>query len=555
MISIIFGGFRWKALRPVLEMISAAELGEPADVIFVSDGFEGFSEVKDLIRPYLNKCRFRYYLKDGHESLMNLDTVAYYENPIVLQNERSANTDFVAEVKSRIEAVAPVPRFSSVQVDSDGELEPRGARVSGLNVLRIGISRSYHSYLDFVKSSRVSELKVYTYSGPEKEAAQLSVELAALRLDLEEYVSKFRFMSLPKIESFKGVLAKYAKVDWPRAERRKLEYVMTWAEAIQEDLKQADVIWLGDNDVHKPCEWVAAIKLLGIDTPVVLSYKETRFVEKDAERFAVQNADAVIFPHASYRDFFDRLYGVAPRNMAVGDVNWHLSDSIKSLEKRPERLRKSSFDDGVIKICVLTGRISDDVSSGRFGNRYSIEEHIRHLVTVGGRVYLHTGQRSGGSIPNYIRELTEGDSFVLGRELRLTPGNGDYAVLLDYDYGFMHPPVDPKLIDLVEFQKVNIPNRYYEYVACGIKPLVVRGTLPIVEGWIAESGFGIVFSDYNDLRRKIENDWSTSRKQKSSCPLVPEQKTFLAFSDAFMDAVECVRSEIGSPVVEANERS
>lgn len=101
--------------------------------------------------------------------------------------------------------------------------------------------------------------------------------------------------------------------------------------------------------------------------------------------------------------------------------------------------------------------------------------------------------------------------------------------------GILHSLVPSSITDLHEFQKINIPNRLYEYQIADVVPITPKQALPAVEKIIQQTDFGIIYGNYDDLTEKLKdlvkgNLNSTIQREKIS--------DFGNFSDVFLKIVE-----------------
>lgn len=378
-----------------------------------------------------------------------------------------------------------------------------------LNVVRLGNARGATRFLDLLTYDEITSLTIFSGN---PDLLYLQMENAAIRTDNESL--------LKKVSVYKEPL----KV----TKKSKAEVFLDSVDKIKSTLNEADIIWLGDSDGDMPCEWANALVEKQVKTPYILGYKETRFRKKYEELRALKMAKGLIFPSSEYINFFGKLYGIKISNYKVGDHNWHLNQVVSKNVVNSKN--KPSNKDGVLKVCVLAGKLRDESEKNeeRSGARYYIINHLIELAEIGLEVHVHTMQRTGGGVPDDYKNLQKKfPNIYFHNPLKLTPGSKDYEVLASYDYGFTHPPVDPDQIDLHEFQKVNIPNRFYEYLMCQVKPIVIKGSLPVVEKYIENNNFGIIYTDYKDLYSKIKND----KGDFLGCHQI---KTFKDYAEAFV---------------------
>ena len=73
----------------------------------------------------------------------------------------------------------------------------------------------------------------------------------------------------------------------------------------------------------------------------------------------------------------------------------------------------------------------------------------------------------------------------------------DYLQFKDFDYGILHNYEENEVVN--NFNKINIPNRIFEYICMGIKPILIKDTLSEAEKLIYDLEFGIVLENYSHL--------------------------------------------------------
>ena len=94
------------------------------------------------------------------------------------------------------------------------------------------------------------------------------------------------------------------------------------------------------------------------------------------------------------------------------------------------------------------------------------------------------------------------------------------------DYGYLHDDVEKSNIPLFEFQKLNIPNRYYEYLVTNLYPISLKQkTFSYQNILVKENGF--LLNNIYDLGSvKLDN--------------VPKNSFYNSFPNVFLKAVsEC----------------
>ena len=272
-----------------------------------------------------------------------------------------------------------------------------------------------------------------------------------------------------------------------------------------------DFVWIGDNDFDGSNSMIKKAKNF-FQKPVFRSYKETRFRESKSEKNMLVYSDKLIFPHEEYLNFFSELYQLDLSNKSYfADLDWRYSKTIewvKNLE-----VKKLSYFDNTPHVVILTGVAFWDPSEKRSGNRYYYLDIINDLIKIGAKVHLHTFKiiknRESKQIDenNPYLELAKTGKLIIEKPLNLYAGSKDYSILKRYDAGILHPKIYEELkqtnYPLYKFQQINIPNRFYEYEITDVVPLLEKNSAYYMEQLINQKGFGIVYSDLEDLKNKL----------------------------------------------------
>lgn len=297
-----------------------------------------------------------------------------------------------------------------------------------------------------------------------------------------------------------------------------------------------DFVWVGDNDFDgSNFLFFLSHKLLKGEKHFIRTYKETRFIKKWDEEYMLNNSDALVFPHEGYIDFFRNLYSLKLDSVFFADIDWRYSKLIDFVKSIP--VKKISATDGRPHVCLLTGRALCDHSEKRSGFRYYYVPLIKELVKRGICVHMHAFKivpsKKYGNIYEEIAKQTE--LLKIEKPLHLTVYSGDYTILKRYDAGILHVHVPESVTDLHEFQKINIPNRFYEYQIADVVPIVQRGTLPAVEKIIQTTHFGIIYDDYDDLALKLKELVRGDLKKSLEREKINDFKNF---TDTFFEVID-----------------
>ena len=79
-------------------------------------------------------------------------------------------------------------------------------------------------------------------------------------------------------------------------------------------------------------------------------------------------------------------------------------------------------------------------------------------------------------------------------------GSSVYNKIVRCDFGYLHDDVDKGNIPLYEFQKLNVPNRYYEYIVSGLYPVALTRQSFCYQNMLVEKS-GFVLKNISDLSK------------------------------------------------------
>lgn len=300
---------------------------------------------------------------------------------------------------------------------------------------------------------------------------------------------------------------------------------------VKKFLTPEDKVWIGENDYDNHNLFHCCLEKLLTNNFVVKNYKETRFIKDYFERKSFEISNAVIFPHVYYKDFFERLYG----NDIFNNNTLFYSDQdqrsryhyqiVNSLD-----VTKYSVKDGKIHVAIIAGVVACEACS-RSGNRYVIFNSILDLIHNGFVVHLFIKDVIKSRLrPVVLSESIYHDlernnqNFVMSFEPMIL-GSRIYEDIVRCDFGYLHDDVGNKNLPLFEFQKINIPNRYYEYLVAGLIPISLKRSTFCYQNLLIEE-IGFVLKDLADLNLITLYDR-------------PRPEYLNDFPDVFLEAVRC----------------
>jgi len=381
-----------------------------------------------------------------------------------------------------------------------------------MRILRLGgVNPTTSRFIDLVSRKEIEHVDFFINEGEERYFD-----------DYAKSVKYFQeYSNINKISIFKYRLNRsdmYAKKALKILKAKKYYYLFyRGLKSLKKN--KYDLIWLGDNDFDGSNDLFMATREIFDSSKIVRSYKETRFFKKYTEYEMLKYSDVLIFPNYGYIDFFKKLYNIRINNYKLADLDWRYSKTINWVKS--QEVEKLSRKDSRPHCCILSGRALSDPSEERSGDRYYFIPIIKELIKRDIIVHLHAQKiiaSPNRSIDAYHELSSKNSNFIIEEPLELVAGSEDYKILKRYDAGILHAETEEKNFSLYEFQKINIPNRIYEYQMCGVLPIIFDGDAIETKKLIERSAFGIIYSSYNDLASKLYYAISSSPKELDKIP-------------------------------------
>ena len=166
------------------------------------------------------------------------------------------------------------------------------------------------------------------------------------------------------------------------------------------------------------------------------------------------------------------------------------------------RQSKLSCSDGRKHLVILAGRVMSDNSDIRSGSRLYYIPLIKKFLQAGMAVHLHTLRiiLDKDGINQYeVLKKAFPNLFFIEKPLDFSGDNwkDSYSVLSRYDYGIMHNYLEGTSNS--EFDKFNIPHRYYEYLLSHVIPILPQNKTVVLEKIITNNKSGVVYKDISEL--------------------------------------------------------
>ncbi|MGQ9856943.1 MAG: hypothetical protein ACUVQF_09415 [Fervidobacterium sp.] len=379
--------------------------------------------------------------------------------------------------------------------------------LSSFVVSRVGIiGASPHRFFDIVNDPDVEKFNLYYFQSENKVFEALKSSVCKYLTGKSNKLDGFElpwplvynsvFQEILKTKGGKEILAEEIIQGLPSA----------FIKFIKDKILCTDILWIGDNDFDSSFVFASILGWRGVN--YILSLKETRFVNYVFEYEALKYATAVIVPHAKYIDFFKRKYQLdISRKALFADIDWR-SRMVYELINGTQ-IKKLSEEDGRIHVVILSGRTIWDNNEQRSQGRYYYVEIIDELLKEGFVVHLHTKaliESLDNPIyyePNPYSVLLEKypKSFFIEPALDFNDIKS-YETLMKYDLGLLTSGIKGRY-EFSEFEKLNIPNRFYEYLHANVVPICPSGVLEYMEENFSDQV--IFFKNVGEIKKKFYN--------------------------------------------------
>lgn len=270
-------------------------------------------------------------------------------------------------------------------------------------------------------------------------------------------------------------------------------------------VENADFTWIGNNDLDHCLVLTSLFKYKFPDQIIRLSYQEHRSIYRLDEKMALEYADKLIIPTMGSVKILKEIYNKDFINKTViANEDWR-SESLHIIEpsKKNEKPR----------ILIISNFAEYGKPSARRGSRVNYLSVINQLLEMNCEIHLYAnkicysyGFPDMDTNTPYHEMNDNEENFTLVKGPLPLNTLDDYEQFKDFDYGLLHNFEKNEVIN--NFNKINIPNRTFEYICMGIKPILIKNTLIEVEKLIYGFNFGIVLESYSQLidRHKEEDE-------------------------------------------------
>jgi len=120
-------------------------------------------------------------------------------------------------------------------------------------------------------------------------------------------------------------------------------------------------------------------------------------------------------------------------------------------------------------------------------------------------VHLHCAQYNDDNGVNRYEELQKENSGMFYMEKPLAMKHSSTTeewvtsceILSRYDAGLLHNILDKSSVS--EFDRINVPHRFFAYEAAHVTPIIERGSNIVLERMFSEKKCGYVYDSFEDL--------------------------------------------------------
>lgn len=235
---------------------------------------------------------------------------------------------------------------------------------------------------------------------------------------------------------------------------------------------------------------------------LVRIYKESRPNFNWCEKRCFEISDRILLMDQINQAFFENKYGkdfFTNKCVELGyDENILSRDIIERIVYEP----KLSEKDHKKHFVILSGRVMCDPQDVRSGGRLYYIPIVQELINKGFVVHLHTlSIEVSKKRKNSYELLRQAHPTAFYIEEPLDMVNApmkSLQILSRYDFGILHNFM--KGASVSRFDQTNVANRFYEYEAAHVIPVVLSKTALLMEKLFEEHQCGLVVDDYSECQ-------------------------------------------------------
>lgn len=262
--------------------------------------------------------------------------------------------------------------------------------------------------------------------------------------------------------------------------------------------KRYDEIHVSYNDFDESALIFCIIKpWLQKGTRITRAYKEMRNEYNFLEKLSFMYANRVVFNSEYTKKFIEEKYGLIFENK---EVFLNLDEDYRSYNiiKNVKHDNKLSEKDNKIHAVILAGRVLSNPLDKRSGSRLYYIDLIKELISNGIIVHLQAKKIEDYNGKNpYVELANNNENFKIEHDIDFSKNSlNAYYLLSKYDVGILHAHHNTG--SSYKFDRINIPNRYYEYEIAHVVPIDKKGINYIIDKK-AEEKKAIVVDSFSEL--------------------------------------------------------
>jgi hypothetical protein len=394
-----------------------------------------------------------------------------------------------------------------------------------LQIMRIGSAHgSPGRYIDVAKSPKVKSLTWIARRGD----TMVSRIFEYGRKNSSDFREKFKVIYFDESLRFR-IVTKLLRLSERTGNLARLFYYplflisrfMYLPEISKSLIADVDFIWAGNNDSDGITQILLCYSHQFDNVPSILSYQEHRCTYRIDEAFAFKASKYLVLPSQRNLNFFKDTYGrYIAKKAFIANEDWRPKELINKVYAEP--IQKLSSIDNIPRIIILARFVTYGKKKNyRRGNRVNYLEIIQELLDAGAIVHLNClhiyesleSKNFSKNNPYHLIEKKYPEQFFIDKSYDMEEIDS-YFQMKKFDAGILHNYVAGE--EVSRFSQMNIPNRFFEYLVSGVKPIVIKNSLCDVEDAINDIGFGVIAESYTEAVAFLKDCVKSSERQDYS---------------------------------------
>ena len=290
--------------------------------------------------------------------------------------------------------------------------------------------------------------------------------------------------------------------------------IIAWKDIKWLKKTEYDEVHVSYNDFDESAFLLALFKpYLRKGVRITRAYKESRPEYKFLEKKAFEYSNRIVLNTSFNVDFFKNKYGDSIFRNKTLVVNADEDAIGDKYIKGMSYSKKLSAVDGRKHVVILAGRVFSDLNDPRSGSRLCYISMINDLISAGLIVHLHTlkivPDINGVNQYEVLSEENKNNFFIESPlNFNEVHWKESYSTLSRYDYGVLHNFVEGT--STTEFDKYNIPHRYYEYELAHVAPILLKDKTVVMQDLIIKNKSGIIYENPKEIGKASETHFIIS---------------------------------------------